>query len=590
MILFALAMNMLVKSAEVQCRGPLSRSGTRQPPIRAFMDDLTVTTTSVPGCRWILKGLEELTTWARMSFKPAKSRSLVLKRGKVTDKFSFFLGNIRIPSLTEKPVKSLGKVFNSSLRDTASIQATNQELETWLAAVDKSGLPGRFKAWVYQHGILPRILWPLLVYEFPISAVEGFEMRVSRFLRRWLGLPRSLSSIALYGNTNKLKLPTSSLSEEFMVTRARELLQYRESSDPKVAQAGIEVRTGRKWKAAEAVEVAESRLRHRTLVGAVAQGRAGLGSKKTPRYDKAQGKERRSLVLDEVRAGVEERRASQMVGMRQQGAWTRWEHAVERKITWTELWKAEPHRIKFLIQAVYDVLPSPSNLYIWGKVESPACPLCQRKGTLEHVLSCCPVALGEGRYRWRHDQVLKTVANAIWDGINKNKSLRPANKTIAFIRAGEKPAAASRNTTNGLLTTARDWELKVDLGRQLKFPEAVAETPLRPDMVLISGAAKKVVLLELTVPWEERMEEAHERKRGKYAELLEKCRSNGWNASCHPIEVGCRGFVGQSLCRAYRMLGITGASQRGAIKSATDAAEMASRWLWIRRGEAWQVG
>ena len=50
-ILFALAMNMLVKSAEVECRGPLTKSGVRQPPIRAFMDDLTVTTTSVPECR-----------------------------------------------------------------------------------------------------------------------------------------------------------------------------------------------------------------------------------------------------------------------------------------------------------------------------------------------------------------------------------------------------------------------------------------------------------------------------------------------------------------------------------------------------------
>lgn len=49
--LFSLAMNMIIKSAEVECRGPMSRSGTRQPPIRAFMDDLTVTAASVPGCR-----------------------------------------------------------------------------------------------------------------------------------------------------------------------------------------------------------------------------------------------------------------------------------------------------------------------------------------------------------------------------------------------------------------------------------------------------------------------------------------------------------------------------------------------------------
>lgn len=43
-------------------------------------------------------------------------------------------------------VKSLGKVFDCSLRDAASTQATNQELEIWLTTVDKSGLPGKFKA------------------------------------------------------------------------------------------------------------------------------------------------------------------------------------------------------------------------------------------------------------------------------------------------------------------------------------------------------------------------------------------------------------------------------------------------------------
>jgi len=99
------------------------------------MDDLTVTTTSVPGCRWILNGLQELMSWDHMNFKPAKSRSLVLKKGKVTDKFHFSLGTTKIPSLTQEPVKSLGKVFNCSLRDTASTKATNQDLKTWLAVV-----------------------------------------------------------------------------------------------------------------------------------------------------------------------------------------------------------------------------------------------------------------------------------------------------------------------------------------------------------------------------------------------------------------------------------------------------------------------
>ena len=123
------------------------------------------------------------------------------------------------------------------------------------------------------------------MYAVPISTVETLERRVSNHLRRWLGLPRSLSSTALYGNTNKLQLPFKSLEEEFKVTRAREVVQYRDSSDPKVANAGIQVRTGRKWRAEEAVKEAKARLRHRSLVGVVTQGRAGLGPFPTPQLN-----------------------------------------------------------------------------------------------------------------------------------------------------------------------------------------------------------------------------------------------------------------------------------------------------------------
>ncbi|KAK7930596.1 hypothetical protein WMY93_006991 [Mugilogobius chulae] len=50
-------------------------------------------------------------------------------------------------------------------------------------------------------------------------------------------------------------------------------------------------------------------------------------------------------------------------------------------------------------------------------------------------------------------------------------------------------------------------------------------------------------MLELTVPWEERMEEANERKSDKYEELKSNCQNRGWRAKCWPVEVGCRGFV-----------------------------------------------
>ena len=54
----------------------------------------------------------------------------------------------------------------------------------------------------------------------------------------------------------------------------------------------------------------------------------------------------------------------------------------------------------------------PVNLHVWGKSETPSCLLCFRRGSLEYLLSSCPKALADGRYRWRHDQVLKTSDHA----------------------------------------------------------------------------------------------------------------------------------------------------------------------------------
>lgn len=81
-----------------------------------------------------------------MDCKSVKSRSLVLRKCKVTDQFRFSVGGIQIPSVREKTVKCLGKLYDCTLRDTAALQETTDQLGTWLTAVDKSGLPGNFKA------------------------------------------------------------------------------------------------------------------------------------------------------------------------------------------------------------------------------------------------------------------------------------------------------------------------------------------------------------------------------------------------------------------------------------------------------------
>ncbi|KAI8516506.1 hypothetical protein Bbelb_050870 [Branchiostoma belcheri] len=55
----------------------------------------------------------------------------------------------------------------------------------------------------------------------------------------------------------------------------------------------------------------------------------------------------------------------------------------------------------------------------------------------------------------------------------------------------------------------------------------ICETTLRHDMVLWSSSLKTVVIVELTVPWEDNIELAFERKKLKYQDLVQQCRERG---------------------------------------------------------------
>jgi hypothetical protein len=52
-----------------------------------------------------------------------------------------------------------------------------------------------------------------------------------------------------------------------------------------------------------------------------------------------------------------------------------------------------------------------------------------------------------------------------------------------------------------------------------------------------------------------------------------------------PVEVGCRGFTGQSLWNIAKMLGMR--DKKSMCTRAGIEAEMASMWLWQKRNEDW---
>ncbi len=122
---------------------------------------------------------------------------------------------------------------------------------------------------------------------------------------------------------------------------------------------------------------------------------------------------RKELVVAEVTRIEQEELRVRSVAQGQQGRWTTWEGFANRAISWAEFWKLPQARLSFLIRATYDTLPSPKSLHQWLGTEQ-SCDLCGTvNASLQHVLSGCKTALTQGRLRWRHDQVLRKLAEVL---------------------------------------------------------------------------------------------------------------------------------------------------------------------------------
>ena len=406
-LLFVMCMELILRGARDTAQGEELGNGTVLPPMRAFMDDITTLVRTEQGTRDLLNKLQELFTRCRMKVKPKKSRSLSIIKGRVKET-RFYINNDPIPTVREEPVKSLGRWYKLPLTDRHCGKEIEHSAVESLKVIDKVDLPGKLKVWLYQHGLLPRLMWPLQVYEVCLTRVETIQRHVNKFLRKWLGIPPAFTTVVLYSKSSKLQLPISSIEEEFKVAKVRYQMMLRDTQDEAIRKAKPELKTGRKWTHLDAIDEAETSLRFKEICGATQLGRAGLGQKNHMWFSRQFTVGAREMVIEEVRHLEEQKRKAKAVCFAKQCAWTNWDQAEPKKIPWPAFFTIEPLRLSFLLRSTFDLLPSGTNLKLWGITDNDTCKDCGTdRATLAHTLSSCSKSLQ--KYTWRHNQVLEIL-------------------------------------------------------------------------------------------------------------------------------------------------------------------------------------
>lgn len=124
----------------------------------------------------------------------------------------------------------------------------------------------------------------------------------------------------------------------------------------------------------------------------------------------------------------------------------------------------------FFVQTVYNLLASTANIHFWEKIGKPFCPHCSGRGSLLHLLSCCPNSLGDRCYTMTESVGPESLATA---STKSTISLRPS----PFNERESLPTSWIK----GWFPHHSQWVLYRSGSGQ------VAEVP-SPDMTIMTGA------------------------------------------------------------------------------------------------------
>lgn len=189
------------------------------------------------------------------------------------------------------------------------------------------------------------------------------------------------------------------------------------------------------------------------------------------------------------------------------------------------------------------------------------------------------------RFTWRHNKVLEVLTEAMSEACTKANARKfvPQGNTYFLREGAQEYRSRCKTPRTGLLVNASDWSFAADIGGFRNFPQVILDSGKRPDGVLMSKNVATLVIMELTVPWEDRMEMSNALKSDKYSDLVVDMEEKGYKVHFFAVEVGARGLVGRSTYAFLRDIGLSSKERAKTMKRISRVVEASSHWLWLHR-------
>ena len=163
--------------------------------ILQYADDTCLVANSPASCQFLLSKVSDWLRWSGMTAKVPKCHCILLQgsTGRLQDPHLQLDG---VPTCS--PIRFLGMNAQVPSTDNTSRKAVLARLQAMLEAVDVTPLTRPHKLLLYKAGVCPRLTWPLLIQEYPISWVQQqVDAVATHYMKRWAGLAKSANTAIL---------------------------------------------------------------------------------------------------------------------------------------------------------------------------------------------------------------------------------------------------------------------------------------------------------------------------------------------------------------------------------------------------------